>query len=192
MSRIARLLLSPPTLALLLFGPAIDVEAQSRPLLTGEEVRISWWDPSMPAYAFNAPRLVTAEVIDYSGDSVMLRQGSRVFTVRLSQTRSIQRRIGTKPASAPAMVGGSAAGFAAGFALGALTGGLEGGGADVDRVQSGLTTGVLIGAPLGAIVAWLASRSRGIYEDVPFGDMVAGLIADPDGRVGVSLKRSHR
>jgi hypothetical protein len=34
----------------------------------------------------------------------------------------------------------------------------------------GLSTGVLVGAPVGALVAWAASRSRGIYEDVPFPD----------------------
>jgi hypothetical protein len=177
---------------LLLTASATDIHAQSRPLQAGEEVRISWWDPTVPAYAFDAPRVITAEVIDYNGDAVMLRRGDRVFTVPMSQTRSIKRRIGTKPASAPAMVGGSAAGFAAGCALGALTGGLEGGGADVDRVQSGLTMGVLIGAPLGAVVAWMASRSRGIYEDVPFTDLVAGLVADSDGRVGLSLKVGGR
>ena len=192
MYRIVRLLLSAPAVSLLLLAPAVAAEGQDGPLKPGEEVRISWWDPAVPTYAFNAPRVVTAEVIDYNGDSLMLRRGDRVFTVTLAQTRSIKRRIGTRPASAPAMVGGSAAGFAAGFALGALTGGLEGGGADVDRVQSGLTTGVLIGAPLGALVAWLASRSQGIYEDVPFGDLIAGLIADPDGRLGLSLKLGGR
>jgi hypothetical protein len=40
-----------------------------------------------------------------------------------------------------------------------------------DRVDSGLSTGVLLGAPVGALVAWAASRSRGIYEDVPFPDL---------------------
>jgi hypothetical protein len=90
------------------------------------------------------------------------------------------------------MVIGSAGGFATGFLAGVLTGGIEGGSASVDRVDAGVTTAVLIGAPLGALIAWAASRSRGIYEDVPFGDMIGGIVADPDGRLGLRVRLTPR
>lgn len=181
---------------LVLLSSVTPAFAQSAGLRAGDEVRVSWWDGYVSSYAYQMPRTTTAEVLDVSGDALMLRRGDRVFTVRASELRSVQLRVGTKPASAPAMVIGSAAGFAAGFALGALTGGIEGGGAGVDRMDAGLTTGVLIGAPIGALVAWATSRSRGIYEDVPFSEVLSGVLSDvvvePSGRVGLSIRTGRR
>ena len=174
-----------------LLAPAA-AQAQSSAVRPGDEIRVSWWDPYASSYAYNMPRTTTAEVVDFNGNALMIKRGKRIFTVQMSEVRNLQRRVGTKPASAPTMVVSSAAGFAAGFALGALTGGLEGGGGDVDRVNAGLTTGVLIGAPVGALVAWISSRSRGIYEDVPFSDMIAGVVMDPSGRVGLSIRTGRR
>jgi hypothetical protein len=179
-------------LLILLNAPATTgLLGQARALAPGEEVRITWLDPGV-SYTYVGPHRTTAEVVDFDGTTLMLRRGKRMLTVPVSSIRGLERRVGTRPASAPAMVAGSATGFAAGFALGFATGGIEGGGADVDRVDAGLTTGVLIGAPLGALIAWAMSRSRGIYEDVPFGDVVAGIIADPAGRVGIAVRTPNR
>lgn len=184
----ARCLAAVPLLAIL---PGV-AHAQAGPLAPGEQVRISWWDPYVSSLAYMAPRMTTAEVVDLDGQALVLRRGNHIFRVPLGEVRSVQRRVGTRPASAPAMVAGSAGGFLAGFLLGSLTGGVEGGGADVDRIDAGITTGVLVGAPIGALVAWATSRSRGIFEDVPFGDLVNGVVADPDGRIGLSIRTGHR
>jgi hypothetical protein len=192
MSRIA----SPARVALLLVGAlapftASGLHAQSLPLTPGEEVRVAWWDEAY-SFAFSGNRVVTAEVMAFDGQRLMLRRGRQVFTVPVQSIRRVQRRVGTKPASAPAMVIGSASGFAAGFLLGLATGGIEGGAAGVDRVDAGVTTAVLIGAPAGALIAWAASRSRGIYQDVPFVDMISGLVADAEGRVGLRISVGGR
>jgi hypothetical protein len=158
---------------------------QVSPFEPGEELRIYWQSPSAYGYL---PAATVGDVVDFSGGHIMLQKGHRMVTVPLASVRSIGRRVGTRPASAPAMVAGSAGGFAAGFVVGAFTGGINGSAAGFDRVDAGLTTGVLIGAPLGAFTAWLASRSRGIYEDVPFSDMVRAIAVDPRGAISVSLK----
>jgi len=164
------------------------VAGQAAALEPGEEVRVRWSAGSGYSYGFDTHRMAVGDVVDYNGSHLMLRRGQRFFTVPMASVQTLQRRIGTKPASAPAMVGGSAAGFAAGFLAGALTGGVNGAYPGFDRVDAGLQTGVLIGAPIGAFVAWLTSRSRGIYEDVPFSDMVTGIVVDPRGGVAVSIK----
>lgn len=168
------------------------LHAQTDGIHPGDEVRVSWWDPYGSGSSYQMPRMTTAEVIDFNGNALMLKRGSHIFTVPVSEVRSVQRRVGTKPASAPAMVAGSAAGFATGYLIGALSGGIQGGSSDVDRAEAGLTTGVLIGAPVGALVAWLASRSRGIYQEVPFSDMLAGVVVHPNGSVGLSIKAGGR
>jgi len=181
--------------ALLVLPLPEPVAGQSAPggssIVRGDEVRVAWWDPAYD-YAFGGTRFATGEVMDFDGTHLMLKRGTQVFTVPMSSVRSVQRRIGTKPASAPAMVIGSASGFAAGFLAGVLTGGVEGGRAGVDRVDAGITTAVLIGAPMGALIAWVASRSHGIYENVPFGDLVSGLVVDADGRVGIRVRAPGR
>jgi len=173
--------------AIALTAPLSSIEAQYHPAVSpGDEVRVSYYNPAM-AIGYGGPTLVTGEVVDVNESGFLLRKGKRLFTVHASTVRSVELRVGTKPASAPAMVAGSAIGFVSGFALGALTGGFNHMDPNVDRVEAGLTTGVLVGAPLGAFVAWLTSRERGIYEDIPFGDMLSSMVVGANGTVGFSL-----
>lgn len=136
-------------------------------------------------------------VDDVSGDLVALHDSYLVLEKRGQPTRvpvnrvvRVQRRIGTKPASAPAMVIGSAAGFALGF-VGAISLGALDGTSDLSRMDQGLTGGVLVGAPLGAFVAYLASRSRGIYETLEIDNLRAHLTPAVDGSVHLGVQLSH-
>jgi hypothetical protein len=168
-----------------------QTSGQTRGLEPGDEVRIRWSSVGY-SYGFDTYRVAVGDVVDYSGSHIMLRRGQRFFTVPMRSVRTLERRIGTKPASAPAMVSGSAAGFTAGFVVGVMTGGINGSTPGFDRVDAGLQTGVLIGAPIGAFVAWLASRSRGIYEGIPFGERLNGVSVDPRGGVAVSIRTGGR
>lgn len=174
-------------LSIALAAPLTAVEAQYAPSISpGDEVRVSYYNANMPL-GYGGPSLVVGEVVDVNESGFLLRKGRRLITVHASTVRSVELRVGTKPASAPAMVAGSAIGFVSGFALGALTGGFNHKDPNVDRVEAGLTTGVLVGAPAGAIVAWLTSRQRGIYEKVPFGDVLSSMVVGVNGTVGFSI-----
>ena len=59
-------------------------------------------------------------------------------------------------------------------------------------IDRGITAGVLLGAPIGALVAWMNSRQRGIYESVGFGALVTGVVIDPGGHVGLSVSAPWR
>jgi hypothetical protein len=133
--------------------------AQAAPLAPGETVLISWRDPAVVG-ALNPYHVRRITVLRTNDRQVVGRLDGRTRVIDGSTITRIRRRIGTRPATAPEMVAGSAIGFGAGFLIGAM-------GASTDRVDGGLSTGVLLGAPAGALVAWVASRSRGIYEDVP-------------------------
>jgi hypothetical protein len=176
-----------PTLA------AAHAQAQSgTPAVSGEEVRVSWYDNAGSLGTLPAVRSTTVRLVSMDESQLVGRRGDRLHIVDTRSIRRVQRRIGTKPASAPAMVAGSAGGFAAGFLFGTF-------GADATRGRSaldaGLSTGVLVGAPLGALIAWLSSRSRGIYEDVPVPRAVrVRTIANvsPTGRVGLAVTVGSR
>jgi hypothetical protein len=139
------------------------LSAQAAPLTPGETIVVTWRDRALiGATHLSSTRRVTVVGADSSG--LIGRFDGRTYLIERSSVVRMRRRIGTRPATAPEMVAGSAIGFAAGFLVGAM-------GATEDRVDLGLSTGVLLGAPVGALVAWAASRRRGIYEDVPFPDM---------------------
>jgi hypothetical protein len=104
------------------------------------------------------------EVVRADDAQLIARQDGRLYVIEPGTVVRVRRRIGTRPATAPEMVAGSAIGFAAGLLMGAAS-------ATENRMDIGLSTGVLLGAPVGALAAWAASRSRGIYEDVPFPDL---------------------
>lgn len=166
--------------------PFAAATARVGPIEVGDEIRVSWYQDRF-SHGFVGPQITSGEVVDVNDGGILLRHGARMITVPAPTVRRVQRRIGTRPATAPEMVGGSAAGFAVGFAVGALTGGLNHNSPNIDRVEAGVTTAVLFGAPLGAFAAWLNSRSRGIYEDVPFGQVISSMFLDPRGGVGVSI-----
>jgi hypothetical protein len=174
-------------IAITLMAPLSSIEAQFHSAIApGDEVRVSYYNPAM-SLGYGGPSLVTGEVVDVNESGLLLKRGKRFITVPASSLRSVELRVGTRPASAPAMVTGSALGFVAGFALGALTGGFNHMDPNVDRVEAGLTTGVLVGAPAGAIVAWLTSRQRGIYDDIPFGDVLSSMVVGANGTVRFSI-----
>ena len=86
-----------------------------------------------------------------------------------------------------------AAGFAAGFAVGAIKAiadpTVEGASAVID---DGLVAGVLIGAPLGALAAYLNSRARGVYEDIGFGNAYPVVMPTRTGGVGFGVSLPSR
>lgn len=194
-SRIARAVLRTLT-AGCLFMPAsalapITLQAQATTaLVPGEEVRIRWDLGGTSSFAHNYTQVTIAEVMDVSASHLMLRRGTRVFTVPFRSVRSLERRVGTRPASAPRMVVGSGLGFLGGMAFGLIHG--EADSSIESSSDFGLSMGVLVGAPIGALIAWATSRERGIYERVGVGDLVSGWTVDPSGRVGLSFRISGR
>ena len=128
----------------------------------GEQLRVFWLERSSAGSGFPIVQHATVEFVGIDQGHFLGKYRRGLYVIDTDAIRSVQRRIGTKPASAPAMVAGSAGGFVAAFLAAALTSRSGG-----DAVNAGLSAGVLVGAPLGALVAWIASRSRGIYEQVP-------------------------
>ncbi|MSR19899.1 MAG: hypothetical protein EXR91_02835 [Gemmatimonadetes bacterium] len=150
-------------LALLAFAPSPAVAQSTVALAPGDDVRVAWFEQSPTFTAFRVVRIESFDVVRSDENQLLGRRGQKVFLIDPGALRTVQRRIGTKPVSAPEVVLGSGAGFALGFLVGALGASANGSG---DVANAGLSSGVLLGAPLGAFVAWVASRSRGIYEDV--------------------------
>lgn len=179
--------------ALLLWCPA-TAWAQPAPSFAGSEPRageqlvVTYVTDRFGPLANSYRRTVHIEFLMMDGGRLVGRDGDRYFSVDTRSIRSVRRRIGTKPASAPAMALGSAAGFAAGFVMGAVSHprrlDASGGQSAVNR---GLSAGVLVGAPLGALVAWVASRSRPIYEDVQIGRARPSVAMSLSGRVRLSV-----
>lgn len=185
MNMLIRVVISRLLLTVILAAP-ISAAAQTAPLQVGEKIRIRWTFGSPYPYGLSTMRSVVAHVVDYDAGHVMLRRGHRMFTVPTGSITTLERRIGTKPASAPAMVIGSGVGFAVGFVAGLLKSQIDRTSDGHDVIDSGLAAGIL-GAPIGALVAYINSRSRGIYEDVGLGNLAPGLVMRPSGRVGLSL-----
>jgi hypothetical protein len=186
MKTLTRIVISRLLAALLLATP-VDGVAQVEPLVMGEEVRVIWTQAYPNSVGFTTHRSVVGELVDQNATHMMVRRGARFVTVPMSTVKRVERRIGTKPASAPAMVIGSGIGFGAGFMAGILTRGNRSTTTD-ERINKGIATGVLLGAPVGALVAYITSRQRGIYEEVGFASLLSGLAVAPSGRVGVSVK----
>ena len=161
--------------------------AQAATILPGDEVRVTWEDARYVAMGIPGLRRTTAEVVSVNVDYIQLARGSRRITVPTWSVRGVEKRVGTKPASAPAMVAGSGIGFAGGFAIGMLTGAFDRTPGEGSRTSSGIATGILVGAPVGALIAYITSRSRGIYADVGFGSALASLTLDAKGGVGFSI-----
>jgi len=179
---IASLLLTAPT-------PAI---AQSSALSDGEEVRIRWRAAYDYSYGFSTQRLTVGTVVDQTRSHILVKQRGRFLTVPMASVTSLERRIGTKPATAPAMVKGSGIGFAAGFLAGFVASSLDRTAESGDRVSSGITTGVLLGAPIGALFVYANSRSKGIYEPVEMAGLLPSVAVEPSGRVGVRIRIGSR
>ena len=161
--------------------------AQAPAIHPGDEVRVTWEDARYVAMGIPGLRRTTAEVVNVNVDYIQLERGSRRITVPTWSVRAVEKRVGTKPASAPAMVAGSGIGFAGGFAIGMLTGAFDRTPGEGSRTSSGIATGILVGAPVGALIAYITSRSRGIYADVGFGSVLASLTVDANGGVGISI-----
>lgn len=170
---------------ILLASAASDSRAQQPPLQPGEEVRIRWEYGAAHGFLGGYQQSAVAEVVDATASHLMLRRGQRFFTVPLTSVRTLERRVGTKPASAPRMVIGSGLGFLGAVAFGILRG--EADSTIESSTDYGLSMGVLVGAPVGALVAWATSRERGIYERVGVRELVSGWTIDPSGRVGLRV-----
>jgi hypothetical protein len=153
------------------------LSAQPVPLRAGETVLVTWRDPALIGVA-NPSSTRRIVVVNADARGLIGRLDGRTYIIERGAISRVRRRIGTRPATAPEMVAGSAIGFATGFLVGAL-------GSTHDRVDLGLSTGVLLGAPVGALIAWASSRSRGIYEDVPLPDLRVHRAAT--GRAHVDL-----
>jgi hypothetical protein len=150
------------TLILSACAPSLT-SAQSKPLpVPGEELRVSWNDPFGTLGGITT-HMQSLEIVRVDQHQLVGRRGKTVYVIDSGTLTRLQRRIGTKPATASEMVMGSGVGFALGFLVGAISARANG---SSDAMNAGLSTGVLIGAPVGALVTFIASRSRGIYEDV--------------------------
>jgi hypothetical protein len=191
MNTLTRIVISRLFVAFLLTTP-VPAIAQSSALSDGEEVRIRWRIPYDHSYGLPLQRFTVGKVVDQTSTHIMVERRGRFMTVPIASVSSVERRIGTKPATAPAMVMGSGIGFAAGFAAGAILSSLDRSSQDGDAVDKGLSTGVLLGAPLGALFVYAASRSRGIYEPVDMAGLRPTLAVDPSGRVGVRVRIGSR
>ena len=191
MKTLTRIVISRLLAALLLATPVKGV-AQVEPLVMGAEIRVMWTQAYPNSIGFTTHRSVVGEIIDQNASHMLLRRGARFVTVPMSDITRIERRIGTKPASAPAMVIGSGIGFGAGFVVGILTRGVNQSTTVDERINKGISTGVLLGAPMGALMAYITSRQRGIYEEIGFASLLSGLVVAPSGRVGVSVRVGGR
>jgi hypothetical protein len=139
-----------------LLAPSVG-SAQARPAVPGETLLVSWQDRAFIGTP-RAYRRQELQLVRANGLQLIGRRDGRTYLIERSAITRLRRRIGTRPATAPEIVTGSAIGFGAAFLLGAMS-------SPGDRADIGLSRGVLVGAPLGALVAWVRSRSRGIYED---------------------------
>ncbi len=172
----------------LVLGLPMAASAQVAPVSPGERVRIRWTIGSPYGSGLDATRVTTGELRGIRNGMVVLHRAGREVEVPLGVVTTIERRIGTRPASAPAMVKGSAIGFVAGFAAGLLRANVDTTVRPDERVDAGIVGGVLVGAPIGAFIAYLTSRSRGIYEKVPYRGLQANVAVTPDGRTGLSFR----
>lgn len=189
MNMTIRLLIPRLVLALFLYVPAPGVAQSADPVAPGDRVRVRWSMHDGSPYYLPIPRSATMEVVSVDERRLIGTNGRQSYTIYRTAIQDVERRIGTKPASAPAVVIGSASGFAAGFLAGALKGALDPTVNGTGSVSNqGLTVGVLIGAPLGALVAYVRSRSQGIYEDAPFAEVDPSVTVAPSGGVGLSLR----
>lgn len=176
-------------IAALLLSPGA-ASAQQPAVQPGDEVRVRWSYDGTSSFAHTITQTAIAEVIDISPSHVMLRRAGRNFTVPLRTVRTLEKRVGTKPASAPRMVIGSGLGFLGGVAFGIATAQAD---PTIENASDyGLSMGVLLGAPVGALIAWITSRERGIYERVGLPQLVSGWTVDTDGRVGLSVRMPSR
>lgn len=152
----------------------------------GDELRVTYDSNRNGALVHNFRGIVRGTLKMISDGYLIIETRNGTTVVAVSSVRRIQRRIGTKPASAPAMALGSAAGFAAGYLIGSLAY-QESTSGTSSASNNGLAVGVLLGAPAGALVAWVASRSRPLYEDMALGSAVPAVSVSPSGRVGFSI-----
>jgi hypothetical protein len=158
----------------------------------GERLTVTYFtNPSGPL-AYNYLKTVHVDFLMFDGGRLVGQLRSRPFAIGTESIRTVRRRIGTKPTSAPAMVLGSAGGFAAGFLIGAVAYSPDRSRASnpsgaSSAVNRGLSTGVLVGAPLGALMAWVASRSRPIYEEIQIGGSRPAVAVSLSGRTRLSV-----
>lgn len=193
MKTLARYLIPRLFLPLILSVPTVASAQATAALSPGDRIRVRWDDGSWSPYSLAPLRSATLDLVFLDETLLVGRRGERLVLINAQSIRSMQRRIGTRPASAPAMVIGSGAGFAAAFLAGAFKAAVDPSVNDTGGVvNAGLSAGVLIGAPLGALVAWLNALSHPIYEDIGIAHLTPGVAMEPSGAVGVSLAISTR
>ena len=190
MKTIARYLIPRLVLVLLPWTPGAASAQSTAPLSRGDHVRVTWDYAPRGYYALMVRRSATLDLVHLTESQLMGRRNGQLVIVHAPSITSLERRIGTRPATAPEMVIGSAAGFAVGFLAGAFRASVD---SSVDGVvDAGISSGVLIGAPLGALAAWLNSRSRGTYEDVGLPGVRPVVAMAPSGGVGLALAINSR
>lgn len=152
----------------------------------GDELRVTYDSNRNGALIHNYRGVVRGRLKMISDGYLVIDSRNGTVVVAMSSVRGIERRVGTKPASAPAMALGSATGFVAGYLIGSLTY-KESTSSTSSASNNGLAVGVLLGAPAGALVAWLASRSRPLYEDMSLGSATPTVAVGPSGQVRFSV-----
>jgi hypothetical protein len=173
MKRVPKVLMRSSLCVLALGIGAHASSAQSvRPLASGERVQIAWRDAALAGP--HRIRIHAVDVVRVEGGVIVGRTAGETQVIAVESIHHVRRRVGSRPATAPELVGGSAIGFATMF-VASLVGGRS--------TNDGLSSGVLVGAPVGALVAWIRSRGRGIYEDVP---IPVSFTLSPSARVGVA------
>jgi len=181
-------------LATFAFLPAPSrAEAQAAPAVqTGDRVRVVWRESWESLYSSQV-RISHLDLVSLDQTQLVARRGDRLQIIPLSQVGKLEKRVGTRGATAPEMVIGSAAGFAAAFAGGALKAIIDPTVAGASAViDDGLAAGVLIGAPLGALAAYLNSRARPIYDEIGFDDAYPVIVPTETGGVGFGLRLPSR
>lgn len=166
----------------------VKTTAQAQPVVeSGDRIRVMWREGvTSPFHSYLRSDHLDLVLIDRT--RLIGRDGERVRVIPLSQVASVQRRVRTRPATAPEIVIGSAVGFAAGFTLGALKSIVDPSveGSSV-IINDGVMAGALIGAPLGAVAAFLNSKARPLYEEIGLGDRHPVILPTTSGTVHVGI-----
>ena len=164
--------------------------AQNQPAVeSGDRIRVTWREGVASPY-HSYLRSIHLDLVLIDESRLVGRDGDRVRVIPLNQVTSLQKRLRTRPASAPEVVIGSAMGFAAAFTFGALKSivdpSVEGSSA---IINDGVMAGVVIGAPLGAVAAYLNAMARPLYEEIGLGAQTSIVLPTASGTVhfGISI-----
>lgn len=168
----------------------LKTAAQDQPTVeSGDRIRVMWREGVASPY-HNYLRSEHLDLVLIDETRLVGRDGDRVRVIPLNQVAHLDKRVRTRPATAPEIVIGSAMGFAAAFTLGALKSivdpSVEG---SSTIVNDGVRTGVLVGAPLGAVAAYLNAMARPLYEEIGIGAQRPVVLPTTNGAVhfGISV-----